>query len=143
VVSQLVGQLDPRSPSTARTPVLLAVTGSAVVWLAMTWIAGGLSDTIGRRHTHIIGWIVPGLDPLLRGVDHLRARRDPRCAFAPSIATWLVQTTGSSASVAFYIATVTLIAFAATLLLRDRTGIPLGPEHEAQQARGQIYGMAR
>ena len=38
---------------------------------------------------------------------------------------------------------VTVIAFAATLLLRDRTGIPLGPDHEAEQSTGQIYGMAR
>ena len=31
--------------------------------------------------------------------------------------------------------------FAATLLLRDRTGVPLGPDHEAEQSRGAIYGQ--
>ncbi|MFF2274804.1 MFS transporter [Agromyces sp. NPDC058126] len=62
-------------------------------------------------------------------------------AFAPMIATWLVQETGTATSVAFYIAGVMVVAFAATLLLRDRTGIPLGPDHEAEQSRGAVYGM--
>ncbi len=62
-------------------------------------------------------------------------------AFAPTIATWLVQTTGTATSVAFYIASVMVVAFAATLVLRDRTGIPLGAEHEAEQARLPIHGM--
>jgi MFS family permease len=62
-------------------------------------------------------------------------------AFAPTIAAWLVQTTGTATSVSFYIAGVMLIAFAATLILRDRTGIPLGPDHEAEQARGAIRGL--
>jgi hypothetical protein len=57
------------------------------------------------------------------------------------IAAWLVQTTGTATSVAFYIAGVMLVAFAATLLLRDRTGIPLGPDHEEEQSRGAIYGQ--
>ncbi|MGB3732584.1 hypothetical protein [Microbacterium sp.] len=30
-----------------------------------------------------------------------------------------------------------------TLLLRDRSGIPLGPENEAEQAASPIYGMSR
>jgi MFS family permease len=46
-------------------------------------------------------------------------------AFAPTIVTWLVQPTGRSISVAFYIAGVTVVSFAATLILHDRTGIPL------------------
>ncbi|MDR5700288.1 MFS transporter [Agromyces aerolatus] len=61
-------------------------------------------------------------------------------AFAPTIAAWLVQLTGTATSVAFYIAGVMIVAFAATLLLRDRTGIPLGPDHEEEQARGAVYG---
>ena len=56
-------------------------------------------------------------------------------AFAPTIAAWLVASTGTATSVAFYIAGVMVIAFIATLLLRDRTGIPLGPDHEAEQAK--------
>ncbi|WP_448003739.1 MFS transporter [Agromyces bauzanensis] len=55
-------------------------------------------------------------------------------AFAPTIAAWLVQSTGTATSVAFYIAGVMVVAFAATLLLRDRTGIPLGPDHEQEQS---------
>jgi MFS family permease len=64
-------------------------------------------------------------------------------AFAPTIATALVQATGTTVSVAVYLTIVTVVAFAATLLLRDRTGIPLGPEHEEEQARGAIYGQRR
>jgi MFS family permease len=64
-------------------------------------------------------------------------------AFAPMIAAWLVQTTGTATSVAFYIAGIMVVAFAATLLLRDRTGIPLGPEHEAKQSRSPIYGLSK
>ena len=40
----------------ARTPILLSVTLSAVVWLIFTWISGGLSDKIGRRNTYLLGW---------------------------------------------------------------------------------------
>ncbi|WP_152362376.1 MFS transporter [Microlunatus speluncae] len=57
-------------------------------------------------------------------------------AFAPTIATALVQQFGSTNAVAVYLAVLTVIAAAATFLLRDRTGIPLGPEHEQAQSRG-------
>jgi MFS family permease len=170
-----------------RTPVLLAVTGSAVVWLLSTWIAGSVSDRIGRRNTYIIGWIaflatVFLLFPLVNtgnvwllflglalftigngftygqqaayftelfpasirytGVSVTYAiGAILGGAFAPTIATWLVQTTGTSTTVSFYIGAMIVIAFAATLLLRDRTGIPLGPDHEEEQSHGQIYGM--
>lgn len=59
-------------------------------------------------------------------------------AFAPMISAWLVASTGSATSVTFYIAGMMVIAFIATLLLRDRTGLPLGPEHEAVQQRGHF-----
>ena len=55
-------------------------------------------------------------------------------AFSPLIATWLIDLTGSTASVAIYLSVMTLIGLVATLSLRDRTGIPLGPDHEAEQA---------
>lgn len=48
-------------------------------------------------------------------------------AFAPTIAKGLVSSTGTTASVAVYLGVVAVLALAATLLLRDRTGIPLGP----------------
>jgi hypothetical protein len=37
---------------------------------------------------------------------------------------------------------MTVIGLIATLLLRDRTGIPLGPEHEEEQAKSPIYGLS-
>jgi MFS family permease len=169
-----------------RTPVLLAVTGSAVVWLLSTWIAGNVSDRIGRRTTYIIGWSVQlvtvfllfplvntgivwllllGLSLFALGLGFSYGQQAAYFAelfpasirysgvsityaigailggaFAPTIATWLVQTTGNSMSVAFYIAGVTVVAFAATLVLRDRTGIPLDHAHEAEQSTGHFYG---
>ncbi|MGB6907183.1 MAG: MFS transporter, partial [Methyloceanibacter sp.] len=152
-----------------RTPVLLAVSGSAVIWLFLTLFAGALSDRIGRKKTYITGWIcqlatVFALFPLVNtgniwllflglalftignGLTYgpqaaFFSEMFPASirysgisisyasgailggAFAPTIATALVQTTGSTTSVAIYLAIVTVIALIATLLLRDRTGI--------------------
>lgn len=59
-------------------------------------------------------------------------------AFAPMIAAWLVASTGSATAVAFYIAAVMVIAFVATLVLRDRTGMPLGAENQEAQENGHF-----
>ena len=172
-----------------RSSVLLAVTGSALFWLASTWTAGWISDRIGRRSTYIGGWILQligvfTLFPLVNTGDlgllftalailaiglgftygqqsAYYAELFPASirfsgvsisyaigailggAFAPTIATALVQATGSTWAVAFYLAGMTVLGLAATLVLRDRTGIPLGPDHEEEQARSPIYGVAR
>ena len=170
-------------------PVLWAVTGSAVTWLISTWVAGWISDLIGRRSTYIIGWIlqlvgVLLLFPLVNTADvwllfaglailtiGLGFTYGPQAAlyselfpasirfsgvsisyaigavlggaFAPAIAQALVQATGSSESVTWYLVGMTVVGLIATLLLRDRSGIPLGPEHEAEQAKSPIYGLAK
>lgn len=59
-------------------------------------------------------------------------------AFAPMIGTWLVSVTGSTVAVTVYLALMTTIALISTLSLRDRTGIPLGPDHEAEQMKSPI-----
>ena len=64
-------------------------------------------------------------------------------AFAPTIATALVQATGSTVSVTWYLAAMTVVGLIATLLLRDRSGIPLGPDHEAEQSVSPIYGLSK
>lgn len=64
-------------------------------------------------------------------------------AFAPFIATWLVQQTGTTMSVTLYLAGMTVVGLIATLLLRDRSGIPLGPDHEQEQAVSPIYGLSK
>jgi MFS family permease len=64
-------------------------------------------------------------------------------AFAPTIAQAIVQATGSASGVTWYLAGMTLIGLVATLLLRDRSGIPLGPEHEIEQAKSPIYGLSK
>ncbi|NQX36999.1 MFS transporter [Herbiconiux sp. VKM Ac-2851] len=64
-------------------------------------------------------------------------------AFAPTIATALVQATGTTWSVTWYLAGMTVVGLIATLLLRDRSGIPLGPDHEAEQAVSPLYGAKR
>ncbi|WP_295010311.1 MFS transporter [uncultured Microbacterium sp.] len=64
-------------------------------------------------------------------------------AFAPTIAQTLVQATGSTQAVTWYLAGMTVLGLIATLLLRDRSGIPLGPEAEEEQAKSPIYGLSR
>lgn len=54
-------------------------------------------------------------------------------AFSPLIASWLVSTTGSTNAVVFYLSSMTVIGLIATILLKDRSGIPLGPDHEEEQ----------
>ncbi|WP_353115751.1 MFS transporter [Microbacterium sp.] len=64
-------------------------------------------------------------------------------AFAPTIAKGLVEATGTTTSVTWYLVGMTLLGLIATLLLRDRTGIPLGPDHEAEQSVSPIRGLSR
>jgi MFS family permease len=64
-------------------------------------------------------------------------------AFAPTIAAALVQATGTTAAVTAYLAGMTLLGLIATLLLRDRSGIPLGPDGEAEQSASPIRGLSR
>jgi len=71
------------------------------------------------------------------------SRERRRVVLAPTIATALVRSTGTTAAVTPYLAGMTVLGLAATLVLRDRTGIPLGPDHEELQAAGPIYGLAK
>ncbi|MDR6144078.1 MFS family permease [Microbacterium foliorum] len=64
-------------------------------------------------------------------------------AFAPTIAQALVDATGGTAAVTWYLSGMTVVGFLATLLLRDRSGIPLGPDNEAEQSVSPIRGLAR
>ncbi|MCT1478443.1 MFS transporter [Microbacterium sp. p3-SID336] len=57
-------------------------------------------------------------------------------AFAPMIAQMLLGATGTTAAVSGYLLLTTLLGGIATFCLRDRPGIPLGPDHEAEQATG-------
>ncbi len=181
---------DPKGPlALDRGPVLWAVAGSALTWLVFTWLAGWLSDRIGRRTTYIIGWIALAIGmvtlfplvnlgtawSLLAGLVILTVglgfTYGPQAAlyselfpasvrfsgvsisyalgailggaFAPTIATALVQATGTTWSVTFYLLIMIALGVIATLLLRDRSGIPLGPEHEEEQAKSPIYGASR
>ncbi|MBN9643217.1 MFS transporter [Corynebacterium mendelii] len=64
-------------------------------------------------------------------------------AFAPTIAEYLVQTTGTTNSVTVYLSIMTLIGLGCVLALKDRSGIPLGPEHEKQQWESPIRGVTK
>lgn len=172
-----------------RTPILIVVTISALVWIFFTWFAGYISDKIGRRNLYIIGWIVQfigvfSLFPLVdmgtwisvlaglailsvgMGLTYgaqaaLYAELFPASvrfsgasisyalgsilggAFAPTIAAWIVAFTGTTSYVTLYLAFMTSLGLIATLLLKDRTGIPLGPGHEELQKVSPIYGFGK
>lgn len=171
-----------------RGSVLWAVTASSVSWLVSTFVAGWLSDRIGRRNTYLIGWLLQGsavlaLFPLVNTANPgllalglilltlgLGFTYGPQSAwysemfpasvrfsgvsisyaigaivggaFAPTIAAWLQQTTGTSQSVTWYLLGMTVVGLIATLLLRDRRGIDLSPAAEEEQARG-VYAWQR
>lgn len=59
-------------------------------------------------------------------------------AFSPLIAQWLQQATGSWHAIVWYLAGMTVVGFLATAMLRDRSRIPLGPDHEAEQAKSPL-----
>ncbi len=54
-------------------------------------------------------------------------------AFAPLIAAWIVNATGGTTYVTVYLCVIAGLAFLASILLKDRTGIDLGPDNEEQQ----------
>lgn len=64
-------------------------------------------------------------------------------AFAPLIAEALVSSTGTTTSVTWYLSGMTVLGLVATLMLRDRSGIPLGPDHEAEQSVSPVRGLSR
>ncbi|MCT2088225.1 MHS family MFS transporter [Micrococcus terreus] len=57
-------------------------------------------------------------------------------AFAPTIATALVQATGGTTAVSWYLVGMTVISIVAVLLVRDRTGIDLSIRNQAAQEVG-------
>ena len=57
-------------------------------------------------------------------------------AFAPTIATALVQATGTTVSVSAYLLIVALISTARCLVIRERRGIDLGINNQAEQEVG-------
>ncbi|MHA7303746.1 MFS transporter [Arthrobacter sp. TMN-49] len=44
-----------------KTPVLIAMTFAAAMWLIFTALAGGMADTIGRKRTYVIGFTAQAL----------------------------------------------------------------------------------
>jgi MFS family permease len=57
-------------------------------------------------------------------------------AFAPTIAQALINSTGSSASVSLYLLGMTLVSIVAVVILRDRPGINLSINNQAEQEVG-------
>lgn len=62
-------------------------------------------------------------------------------AFSPMISAAIIAQTGSTESVVYYLTGMTIIGLIATLLLKDRSNIPLGPQYEALQNKSPIYGL--
>lgn len=59
-------------------------------------------------------------------------------AFAPMIAAALLEATGTTFAISGYLVSACIIGFICVFLLRERKGIPLGPEHEQEQMTGHF-----
>lgn len=59
-------------------------------------------------------------------------------AFAPMIAAALLEATGTTFAISGYLVSACIVGFICVFLLRERKGIPLGPEHEQEQMTGQF-----
>lgn len=57
-------------------------------------------------------------------------------AFAPMIAAALLEATGTTFAISGYLVSACIVGFICVFLLRERKGIPLGPEHEQKQMTG-------
>lgn len=155
--------------------VQLANLAGAISWLVFTYVAGWLSDKIGRKPLYYIGWVVlaAGVIPLFQlsamnvagvawavtilgvglGLTYgaqaaWYAESFPASvrysgvsisyaigaviggAFAPTIAQALLQATGTTWAIVFYLLATIVISLIGTTLLRDRTQIPLSIEFE-------------
>ncbi|MGY3126751.1 MFS family permease [Agrococcus sp. UYP33] len=155
--------------------VQLATFAGSLSWLVFTFVAGALSDRIGRKRLYIMGWIVLAVTivPLFVLVEQgvwgvalgtillgaglgltygaqaaWYAESFPAGvrysgvsiayaigaiiggAFAPTIAQALLQATGSTWSIVGYLLVTVVISLIGTLLMKDRTGIPLSIEFE-------------
>jgi MFS family permease len=165
-----------------KTPVLIAMTFAAAMWLVFTALAGGLADTIGRKRTYLIGYVAMALTvfPLFLLINTgqlwalylalllltfgLGLTYGPQAAwyseifpasvrfsgvsisyaigailggaFSPLIAQWLLQATGTSLAISAYLLLTTLIGLAAVLMLKDRSGIDLSINNQAEQEVG-------
>ncbi|MDK4300826.1 MHS family MFS transporter [Corynebacterium propinquum] len=59
-------------------------------------------------------------------------------AFAPMIAAALLEATGTTFAISGYLVSACIVGFICVFLLRERKGIPLGPEHEHEQMTGHF-----
>jgi MFS family permease len=59
-------------------------------------------------------------------------------AFAPTIATALVQATGGTEAVSLYLVGMTIVSLAAVSLVRDRSGMDLSIRNQAEQEVGAL-----
>ncbi|SDR77399.1 MFS transporter [Agrococcus carbonis] len=155
--------------------VQLAAFAGSLSWLVFTFVAGWLSDRIGRKPLYLIGWLALaiGIVPLFvlveTGVAGVAwatiilgaglgltygaqaawyAESFPASvrysgvsiayaigaviggAFAPTIAQALLQATGTTWAIVGYLLATVVISVIGTLLMKDRTGVPLSIEFE-------------
>ena len=64
-------------------------------------------------------------------------------AFAPMIAASLVEATGTTFAVSGYLVSASIVGFICAFILRERKGIALGAEHEAEQSQGHFIFSPR
>jgi MFS family permease len=152
-------------PATTTTPVerrrvvFATVIGTAVEWydFFVYAAAAGLVFSriffapLGPQAALLLSFATVGVSFLFRPLGAFLAghfgdrygRRPVLVVTLLLMSAALVASTGTTWSVTAYLALMTLIGLGATLLLRDRSHIPLGPEHEAEQEVSPVHGMVR
>lgn len=107
------------------TYMLILVAAAAALWIVTRWFAGIISDRIGRRPTCLIGYGFQLVWAILGG------------AFAPTIAQYLVGTTGWIGSVGVYLGVRATISVIAVLTIKEPRGTPLTSEQEPSQKESE------
>jgi MFS family permease len=121
------------APAGAEIGLLLsfATVGISFVFRPLgAFLAGHFGDRIGRRAMLVLTLVLMGGATSLIGL-------------LPTYETAVVQSTGNVLSVGAYLLGMFVVAVVATLLLRDRPGVDLGVDNQAEQEAGATVLGAR
>ena len=146
-------------PDELRRVVFATVVGTTVEWYDFFIYASAAGLVFGQLFfkpagpglATILSFLTVGVSFLFRPLGaflagHFGDRYGRRVVLVLTLVLMggaTVAATGTAWSVTIYLLGMTAIGLVATLLLRDRSGIPLGPDHEDEQAVSPVHGLAK